>query len=273
MFGSIVGGALGGIGQGIDKGMDRAHEKEMQEREQKWRSGENAAERGWSTGEREGSQAWQTGRDREQRNWQSGENAMMRDWQHGERDFQNQWQSGENQASREGNIERDYLQSKFAQQTFAKNMELMGYTTPGAAYGGNAAGGNPTLQTSKGVQTDPSTNQISRGTQNNPFEQHTFDLDSKTWGPYGSSNTIPQSQNISSKSSGPSGNMTSSSTQTTRRDNGPLRFDELSSRTPTRASPTLSYGLGKQITNSFAGPSGQMPVKPAGHSTRASFSQ
>lgn len=160
----------------MQKNSDRKHEKEMHDREwnrrdqadqrqrdwqsgeserdRDWRSSESNRDRDWRTGERQDQNSWQSGEREANQWWQTGEREAGQEWRTGERNSQNQWQSAENEKQGVRNIQRDYLQSLFAKDRMAYSMQLMGYATPGASFGGNQAGGKgaPAFSTSKGTQ-------------------------------------------------------------------------------------------------------------------------
>jgi hypothetical protein len=153
---------------------DRKWREGESSKDRDWRTGERLGEEHWRTGEREAGQEWSTGERREGQDWQSGERREGQDWRTKEREAGQGWQSHENELDRQwqrwnadenrkwqtgrdekrfghesdmqGNMfEHQNRQLQQRQKHDVKmrllDAQLRGYMTPGAAYGGNAAGG------------------------------------------------------------------------------------------------------------------------------------
>uniref|UniRef100_A0AB38ZJV9 ORF2 n=1 Tax=Crocidura shantungensis ribovirus 12 TaxID=3139532 RepID=A0AB38ZJV9_9VIRU len=121
----------------------------------------------WETSERKARQDWQSGESQRQREWQGEQSRMQQHWQTKQNDLDRQWKTWnakEDRSFREGQLHEQFGQQEkmqgnmFQQQEkmLRLDYELRGYTTPGAVYGGNAAGGAPSTRPSAGTQTTSS---------------------------------------------------------------------------------------------------------------------
>lgn len=126
--------------------------------------GENELDRGWREGESEKDRRWREKESERGREWESGESALEREWKKWNTESGQKWSSGENRLREEH--ERSQQGNMFRQQEKMARLqaELRGYMTPGAAYGGNAAGA-----------TRPGGNQVNAGTQSPALTPGTLD--------------------------------------------------------------------------------------------------
>jgi hypothetical protein len=251
---------------------------------QDWQSGESNRDRDWRTGERESEQGWRTGEREASQGWSREEREREQLWRTGERNSQNSWQSAENDKQLSRNVERDYLQSLFAKDRMAYNMQLMGYMTPGASFGGNQAGRGPTLNTSKGTQFPESTTGDLMG--------NFIDSSTQTGGGRVLKNSLTPNQTDFGQSIGTQTSFSTNTMSTQTPAGSMVKTADLASQTP-------KAGLGKRIsrgfqagssgrgTSSFAsevtgGPGGMImqaawdhknrePMKPAGHAIGSMF--
>lgn len=136
-------------------------------RDREWREGESKKDRDWRSGESERDRAWreaEAGRGRQHetsereagQEWRSGESDLERQWRswneeanrNARKDLEEGrqgWQSGENRLGREHENEMQGNMFKQQEKMARLNAELRGYTTAGAGYGLNAAGGSVTV--------------------------------------------------------------------------------------------------------------------------------
>lgn len=151
-----MGGAIEGVGRGINEENKRSWETSEREAHERWSSGEASKGREWDSGESSKRRDWESSERKAGQEWKSGESDLERQWrswnEEATRKHQDDlekgrqgWQSGENATNREWNERMQGNMFQQQEKMARLNAELRGYSTPGAMYGVNQAGGGSNI--------------------------------------------------------------------------------------------------------------------------------